>query len=143
MLVLGWTMAYALPLAIAFALRRREAWTTALAAVWVLVLSVWPDRREVGDWVLYFWHQLGIYLWCLLGSVGLVAWGLYEESKERINLGVAGFAITVITFYFASVMDKLGRANTLMGLGVLFLVGGWFLERMRRRLVARLDRGAS
>jgi uncharacterized membrane protein len=144
MLALGWTMAYALPLAIAFALRRRAAWVAALAAVWVLVLGVWPDRSEAGGTALaYFWHQLGIYLWCLLGSVGLVAWGLYEERKERINLGVAGFAITVITFYFASVMDKLGRANTLMGLGVLFLVGGWYLERTRRRLVARLDRGAS
>jgi hypothetical protein len=144
LLALGWTMAYALPLAIAFVLRRRAAWIAALAAVWVFVLGVWPDRSEAGGTALaYFWHQLGIYLWCLLGAVGLVAWGLYEERKERINLGVAGFAITVITFYFASVMDKLGRANTLMGLGVLFLVGGWFLERARRHLVARLDRGDS
>lgn len=144
LLALGWTMAYGLPLAVAFALRRRAAWMAALAAVWVLVLGVWPDRSEAGGTALaYFWHQLGIYLWCLLGSVGFVAWGLYEESKDRINLGVAGFAITVITFYFASVMGKSGRANTLMGLGVLFLVGGWFLERTRRRLVARLERGAS
>jgi len=137
LLAFGWAMAYVLPMAIAYALRRRAAWQAALAAAWVLVLAV-------GGMALpHFWQQLGVYLWCLLGSVGLIAWGLYEERQERINLGVAGFAITVITFYFASVMDKLGRANTLIGLGVLFLVGGWFLERTRRRLVARLERGAS
>ncbi|MBI1738822.1 MAG: DUF2157 domain-containing protein [Acidobacteria bacterium] len=144
LLALGWALAYALPLALALFLRRRGARQAVLAAGWVLVLGVWPERWEaLGSGLVYFWHQLGIYLWCLLGSVGMVAWGLYEEREERINLGVAGFAITVITFYFASVMDKLGRANTLMGLGVMFLVGGWFLERTRRRLVARLDRGAS
>ena len=144
LLAIGWILAYGLPLVIAYVLRRRGAWLLALAAVWVFVLGAWGPEQDAGSTALrYVWHHLGIYLWCLLGSVGLVAWGLYEESRERINLGVAGFAVTVITFYFASVMDKLGRANTLMGLGVLFLVGGWFLERMRRRLVARLDRGAS
>ncbi len=32
-------------------------------------------------------------------------------------------------------MDKLGRSASLIGLGVLFLAGGWALEQMRRRLV--------
>jgi hypothetical protein len=32
-------------------------------------------------------------------------------------------------------MDKLGRSASLVGLGVLFLGGGWALERVRRRLV--------
>jgi hypothetical protein len=39
-------------------------------------------------------------------------------------------------FYFSSVMDRLGRAASLVGLGLLFLGGGWVLERARRRLVA-------
>ena len=61
------------------------------------------------------------------------------SRKERINLGTAGFALTILIFYFSSVMDKLGRATSLIGLGVLFLVGGWIFERTRRRLVAQLD----
>jgi len=33
-------------------------------------------------------------------------------------------------------MDRLGRSASLVGLGLLFLGGGWALERTRRRLVA-------
>jgi uncharacterized membrane protein len=68
---------------------------------------------------------------------------LKEARKERINLGVAGFALTVLFFYFSSVMDKLGRSASLIGLGLLFLLGGWLLERTRRGLVARLERNNS
>jgi len=47
----------------------------------------------------------------------------------------------VIIFYFSDVMDKLGRSASLIGLGVLFLFGGWALERARRGLVARVTGG--
>ena len=71
----------------------------------------------------------------------MVGWGLLEQRRERINLGVAGFALTVIIFYFSDVMDKLGRSASLIGLGALFLFGGWVLERTRRQLVARVAGG--
>ena len=61
-----------------------------------------------------------------------------EARSERINLGVAGFAITLLSFYFSNVMDKLGRSLGLMGLGALFLLAGWTLERTRRRLLAQI-----
>jgi uncharacterized membrane protein len=67
---------------------------------------------------------------------------LLERRRERINLGVAGFALTVVIFYFSNVMDKLGRSMSLIGLGVLFLFGGWGLERARRQLVARIAGGS-
>jgi cytochrome oxidase assembly protein ShyY1 len=38
-------------------------------------------------------------------------------------------------------MDKLGRSLGLMGLGLLFLLGGWQLERLRRRLNAHITEG--
>ena len=59
-------------------------------------------------------------------------------APERINLGVAGFASSVVVFYFSSVMDRLGRSASLVGLGLLFLGGGWALEQGRRRLVAEV-----
>jgi uncharacterized membrane protein len=74
-----------------------------------------------------------------MGSFGLAAWGIREARPERINLGIAGFALTVLAFYFSSVMDKLGRSASLIGLGVLFLGGGWALERTRRRLIAHMQ----
>jgi hypothetical protein len=44
-------------------------------------------------------------------------------------------------FYVSSLLDKMGRSLGLIGLGVLFLAGGWMLERLRRQLVARLSGG--
>jgi hypothetical protein len=38
-------------------------------------------------------------------------------------------------FYFSDIFDKVGRSLGLIGLGVLFLAGGWALEKMRRRLI--------
>jgi len=40
-------------------------------------------------------------------------------------------------------MDKLGRSASLVGFGLLFLLGGWKLEQLRRKLVARTAGGAS
>lgn len=126
--IVGWTVAFLFPLAVAFLLRRQAAWLNLVAAGWVAILSTVQLHR--GSWFTY--------LWCALGSMGMVAWGLKEARKERINLGVVGFALTILFFYFSSIMDKLGRSLSLIGLGVLFLAGGWGLERMRRRLVDRV-----
>lgn len=134
----GWTVAIGLPLALAWVLRRGGAWVNVLWAVWALVLGFLA--LELGynapNPVRMVWSELGIYAWCALGAVGMTAWGWYEARRERIDLGAAGFALTVVIFYFSNVMDKMGRATSLIGLGALFLIGGWLLERTRRRLVA-------
>jgi hypothetical protein len=73
------------------------------------------------------------------GSIALAAWGVVERRAERINLGIVGFAVTVVGFYGSDIMDKLGRSASLIGLGLLFLGGGWLLERVRRQLIGRLS----
>jgi hypothetical protein len=40
-------------------------------------------------------------------------------------------------------MDKLGRAASPIGIGLLFLSGGWVLERTRRRLLAHMTKEVS
>ena len=132
---LGWSLALALPLVLAWALRRSAAWINVVAALWVIGLGAIGGGSLLG----YARTGLGVYVMYALGSIGLIAWGLKEARKERINLGVVGFALTVLAFYFSNVMDKLGRASSLVGLGLLFLLGGWLLEKMRRRLVAHLE----
>jgi uncharacterized membrane protein len=141
--ITGWAIAICAPLAVAFALRRSAAWTNALAAIWVLMIGTFRSTHEDtgGSLSIYAWNSLGPYLWAGIGALGMVGWGLLERRRERINLGVAGFALTVIIFYFSDVMDKLGRSASLIGLGVLFLFGGWALERARRQLVARVAGG--
>lgn len=131
MLMLGWAVALLAPLALAARLRGSAVWMNALAAAWVGLLGIMNGR------------ELPLYAWCALGSVGMVFWGLQEARRERVNLGIAGFAITLLFFYFSSVMDKLGRSFGLMGLGLIFLVGGWQLERLRRRLNTRIAEGGA
>jgi len=128
--LLGWIVALGAPLVLALRWRGRRAWMNAAALLWAFILGF------MGDW------QWQIYVWCALGAVGLVFWGLHEARRERVNLGVVGFAITVLTFYFSDVLDKLGRSLGLLILGLLFLLGGWQLERLRRRLNARIAGGA-
>jgi uncharacterized membrane protein len=55
-----------------------------------------------------------------------------------VNYGIAAFGLTVAWFYFSSLMDRLGRSLGLIGLGMLFLLGGWVLERVRRRLILQV-----
>ncbi len=143
--ITGWTIAICGPLGLAYALRKKAVWTNAVAAAWVLVIGTFRARNgDAGSNLpLFAWNSLGPYFWAGAGALGMVAWGLVERRRERINLGVAGFALTVIIFYFSNVMDKLGRSASLIGLGVLFLFGGWMLERTRRQLVARVAGGTS
>ena len=141
--VLGWLAALSLPLIVAWWLRRSAWWMNGIAALWVVALVTTSMSSQPNESLLrYAWRQLGPYGMCALGSIGLIAWGLKEARKERINLGMAGFALTVLFFYFSAVMDKLGRSASLIGLGLLFLLGGWLLEKTRRRLVARLEKSA-
>jgi uncharacterized membrane protein len=124
----GYALAFVIPLGVAYMLRGDLVWINAVAAAWVLVLGI--IARDSTGWLPY--------LWCGLGATGLVAWGMAERRGERINLGMAGFAITILLFYFSSVMDKIGRSASLIGLGVLFLAGGWALEKVRRKLVSQM-----
>jgi uncharacterized membrane protein len=98
-----------------------------VAAIWVLVVGFISPQAKLTP-----------YIWAALASLGLIAWGLHETRRERINLGILGFGLTVLFFYFSNVMDKLGRSASLIGLGFLFLILGWGLERTRRQLVAKV-----
>lgn len=129
LLALGWGVALAGPMTLAYLARGKAAWINSVAAFWAWMLGIMNGR------------ELPLYAWCALGSVGLVFWGLHEARRERVNLGMAGFALTLLFFYFSSVMDKLGRSLGLMGLGAVFLLGGWQLEHLRRNLNARIAEG--
>ena len=142
--LIGWTVALVGPLVIAWLLRGRAAWINLLWAAWAYALIL--SASHSNSYVAREHHRklgvtLVLYALCALGSVGMVAWGLYEKRKERLNLGIAGFAISVLFFYFDSFMDKLGRSASLLILGVLCLAGGYALEVTRRKLTARMEMG--
>jgi hypothetical protein len=141
--VLGWLLGIGGPLLVAFWLRRRKVRINCIAAGWIVIAATLPSHHVANESFLHFaWRQVGPYIWCALAALGLVAWGLRESRRERINLGVIGFGLTVLVFYFSEVMDKLGRSASLIGMGLLFLVLGWVLEKTRRQLLAKV-RGAA
>lgn len=72
-------------------------------------------------------------------AIFLCWWGVRSWSKALVNLGIVGFAVVVAWFYYSNIFDKVGRSLGLIGLGVLFLAGGWALERMRRRILTGMD----
>jgi uncharacterized membrane protein len=71
-------------------------------------------------------------------AVFLCSWGVRLLSRALVNLGIVGFAAAVLWFYFSDIYNDRYRALGLIGLGVLFLAGGWALEKMRRRILARM-----
>jgi uncharacterized membrane protein len=93
----------------------------------------------------YTHSEPNIFTYALVAAaaVFLVAWGVRISAKALVNYGMVAFALTVMWFYFSSVMDKLGRSLGLIMLGVLFLAGGWLLERTRRRLVSSMSQASS
>lgn len=140
--LIGWTVALAAPLVLAWLLRGAAAWINALWAIWAYALILVASHSHSfgsNEYHRYLGTTLALYGLCVLGSVGLVAWGLYERRKERLNLGIAGFAISVLFFYFDSFMGKLGRSASLLILGALCLAGGYALEVTRRRLMSRME----
>jgi hypothetical protein len=73
-------------------------------------------------------------------AIFVVWWGVHLASKVLVNLGIVGFAIVVGWFYYSDIFDKFGRSLGLIGLGVLFLAGGWVLEKWRRKLLAGMGK---
>jgi uncharacterized membrane protein len=127
---IAWLLALVVPLLVALALDARQALWNAVAIAWTLVLAVAGSGPHA---------SIAMYCWCAIGAAGMAAWGIRDGRAERVNLSVAGLAITVMGFYFSDVMDKLDRSASLIGIGLLFLGGGWVLERTRRRSLQHMS----
>jgi uncharacterized membrane protein len=79
------------------------------------------------------------YLALGLGHAALTGWGVASQRVERINLGIVGFAMTVIGFCISHAVSLLGSSLGLILMGGLMLGGGFLLERTRRRLLGAIQ----
>ncbi len=134
-LVVAWVLALLLPLTLAFFLRGRDAVWMLAALAWAVIVTQISPRSDAGE--------LALYAMLAIGAAGIVLWGLKDQQRLAINVGVLAFALAVLGFYFSSMYDRFGRAVGLIGIGVLFIGGGWLLERARRRLIGRMQRGGA
>ena len=73
-----------------------------------------------------------------LGVVGLAFLGYLRGREALINLSILFFSIWIFTRYFEYSFDLLDRSVVFIVAGLLLLVGGFLLERARRRVLRRL-----
>lgn len=112
----------------------------------VVYLLPWAQTVLHGGDAVHPWSSTGpsllFYILVSATAIFLIWWGVSVAQKALVNYGMVAFALTVFWFYFSSVMDMLGRSLGLIGMGILFLAGGWFLEKTRRKLVTNMQGGA-
>ena len=141
----GWVDIAALPLCIALIRLRKSLIPVAVAIAFSIPLPwcqrVWTEYYNNGNsHGSYVRNEPNLAAHALVAAfaVFLIWWGVHQASKALVNLGIVGFAIAVGWFYFSDIFDKVGRSLGLIGLGILFLAGGWALEKARRRLIDRM-----
>jgi uncharacterized membrane protein len=141
----AWAVLAALPLCIAVLKLRKSAIPVAAAIVLSIALP-WCTRTWVQSWANGSFNRtdpnLAAHALVAAFAVFVIWWGVRQASKALVNLGIVYFAIAVGWFYFSSIFDKVGRSLGLIGLGVLFLAGGWALEKTRRSLLAGMGAAA-
>lgn len=142
-LIFGWVLFVVLPLIAAWRFNRPSMMPVGVAVLMALVVPhLYKSDRS---WYAPYSSSrstLAAYGCVAMVSAFLAWWGVQQRSRAVTNYGVVCFAITVMWFYFSSVMDKLERSFSLMMLGTLFLGGGWLLEKMRRKLMRHIEEAA-
>lgn len=141
----GWIIIAAIPILFSL-LRFRKSTIPVLASTAFVIalpwcMRVWVQSYRYGNnYGSYTQTEPNLVAHALVGSfcVFLICWGVREVSRGLVNLGIVGFGATVAWFYFSDLFDKMGRSLGLIGLGVLFLAGGWALEKTRRGLLAHM-----
>jgi uncharacterized membrane protein len=144
----GWVFIAALPLLIAVFKFSKSVIPVAVAIcfsialpwcqrIWIESYAHWNDGQSS-----YVFNKPNLAAHALVAAfaVFIIWWGVRQTSQALVNLGIVGFAIAVGWFYFSNLYDKMGRSLGLIGLGVLFLAGGWALEKWRRKLLAGMGK---
>jgi hypothetical protein len=142
----GWVDIAVLPLSVALVKLRKSLIPVAVAIAFSIALPwcqrIWTDVFDdgAGGHSYYVNNEPNLAARALVAAfcTFIIWWGVRQTSKELVNLGMVGFAIAVFWFYYSDIFDKVGRSLGLIGLGILFLAGGWALEKMRRGLLTRM-----
>jgi hypothetical protein len=141
----AWAMIAALPLLFAIFRFAKSMVPVSTALVFSIVLPwcsrTWTDYvhfRTVAQNEILSRPSVLSHALVAAFAVFIIWWGVRQASRALVNLGVVYFALAVGWFYFSDIFDQVDRSLGLIGLGILFLAGGWALEKMRRGLLRRM-----
>ncbi len=73
------------------------------------------------------------------GLVWLIVAGYRMGDRFQVNAAFVFFALGMLALYFNHFWTLMDRSLFFMGGGALLFVGGYLLERQRRRLIGRID----
>ena len=76
-------------------------------------------------------------------AIGVLMLGWVRNQPGLANLGIFVFFVQVVTRYFDLLGGMLSSGLLFIGAGLLLILGGLFLERSRRRLLAAMSTRAS
>ena len=142
----GWVDIAVIPLLFSL-FRLRKSAVPVLASIGFVIALPWCTRLWVEHYPHGSWTRtepsLAAHALVAAFCVFLIWWGVRETSRGLVNLGTVFFGATVAWFYFSDLFDKMDRSLALIGLGVLFLAGGWALEKTRRSLLAHMQQSSA
>ena len=77
------------------------------------------------------------------GLAWLVYTGLHLNDRFLVNLAFVFFALVVLARYFDTFWTLMNRSFFFMAGGLLLMIGGYALERGRRKLTGQISGGQS
>ena len=104
-----------------------------IAAVVILIALNLFLGGEYGGWM-----AIALNLLFFAGMVWLLFAGTHTQNRTLINLGFIFFALALMTRYFDTFWSLLNRSFFFMAGGVILIVGGYLLEKQRRKLTAKV-----
>jgi len=129
-----WALIAVPPLVLA-AFKRHKGLIAIAVAMAVAIVLPWC-QRAMAETTARIEPNWAAYLLLAAYAAFVCWWGARRAEKALVNLGIVGFAVVVACFYFSDVFGAMGRSLGLMIMGVLFLAGGWALDKLRRRILA-------
>ena len=88
-------------------------------------------------WAIWIFANL-IFLLLILGVIG---YGTWQKNTKIINLGILFFSLDILTRYIGFAMDFWGYTGlSIMFIagGITLLIGAFFIEKWRRKLVSQV-----
>lgn len=98
--------------------------------------SVFRGSISGGLWVMWLFDNI-LFILVILSVIG---YGTRYQSAKIVNLAIMFFALDIITRYIGFVLDFGGQVGfavmSIIG-GIILIVGGWGIEKWRRRLIEK------
>src|SRR3989344_2185901 len=98
--------------------------------------SIFGGSISGGLWVMWLFDNM-LFILVILSVIG---YGTRYQSAEIVNLAIMFFALDIITRYIGFVLDfggQVGFAVMSIIVGIILILGGWGVEKWRRRLIEK------